>query len=267
MASDLETLQGTWHLASSEVDGTVLGPELISGASIVVTGDRFVSLGMGAPYEGTFVVDEKAKPKALDMLITGGHASGTQHAGVYKIADGTWTMCLAPAGAPRPRAFSCGPAGGFALQTFRRTPPRAGPTTSAAAAPSVSPFAAAAEASPFEGEWAMVSGVFNGATMAPDMVKWCKRVTTGDITKVLAGPNVMLEARFTLDLATTPWTIDYVNLGGADKGRSQLGIAELQDDVLRVCMSPPGRPRPAEFESRKGDKRSFTTWRRPTRTT
>ena len=108
----------------------------------------------------------------------------------------------------------------------------------------------------------MLSGVFNGAAMVADMVKWCKRVTRGDVTKVLAGPNVMLEARFTLDETTAPWSVDYVNLRGAEQGKLQHGIAEIDGDTLRVCMSPPGRARPDGFESRAGDKRSFTTWRR-----
>lgn len=262
MAGDWEKLQGTWHLSSSEVDGVALEPGLIADARIVVTGDRFEALGMGAPYEGTFVIDDTTKPKALDMVITGGHAAGTRHAGVYKLANGAWTMCLGAAGSRRPTRFACGPGGGFAVQTFhrQRRAPNAAPVAPSARAATKS--AAVRNTGPLEGEWSMVSGVFNGAAMAADMVKWCTRVTQGDVTTVLAGPNVMLEATFTLDLSSTPWSIDYVNLRGADKGKAQHGIAELLADTLRVCMSPPGRPRPDAFESRKGDQRSFTTWRR-----
>ena len=83
------------------VDGVMLGSELVVDARIVVTGNRFESLGMGAPYEGTFVIDETAKPKTLEMLITGGHAAGTRHAGLYKFSRGAWIRCLASAGAPR----------------------------------------------------------------------------------------------------------------------------------------------------------------------
>jgi uncharacterized protein (TIGR03067 family) len=262
MPNDLEKLQGTWHLSSSEVDGAVLGPELLANARVVVAGNRFESLGMGAPYEGTFAIDETAKPKTFDMLITGGHAAGTRHAGLYKFSRGSWILCLASAGALRPRTFACGPDGGFALQTFRRHPAAARIAKQPATLPTTSSSPISATTTPIEGEWSMVSGVFNGAAMVADMVKWCKRVTRGDLTRVLAGPNAMLEARFTLDETTAPWRIDYVNLRGADKGKWQQGIAEIDGETLRVCMAAPGQDRPDAFESRVGDKRSFTTWRR-----
>lgn len=262
MASDLEKLQGTWHLSSSEVDGVALGSELLSNARIVVTGDRFESLGMGAAYDGTFIIDEAAKPKALDMVITGGHAAGTRHAGVYKLANGAWTICLAAAGGARPSKFGCGSGGGFALQTFRRTPKVVAVEPTVHSAQATSTPTDTLRASPIEGEWAMVSGIFNGAAMTAETVKWCKRVTRNDITKVLAGPNVMLEAKYTLDDSVMPWSIDYLNVPGAEKGQTQHGIVSLDGDTLRVCMSPPGRPRPDAFESSIGDKRSLTTWRR-----
>lgn len=262
MANDREKLQGTWHLASSEVEGVVLGAESVADARIVVTGDRFESLGMGAPYEGTFEIDETATPKAFDMLITVGHAAGTRHSGVYKFSHGAWVLCLASAGAPRPRTFECGAQGGFALQTFRRRPTATRTASRPADTPAASPSPVTAGATPIGGDWSMSSGVFNGAAMPADMVKWCKRITRGDVIKVLAGPNVMLEARFALDETTAPWSIDYVNLSGAAKGKSQHGIAEIDGETLRVCMSPPGQDRPDAFESRAGDKRSLTTWRR-----
>ena len=261
MPSDLEKLQGSWQLAASEVDGVAFAPEQLANARIVITGDHFESLGMGAAYSGTFVIDDKAKPKGLDMVITGGHAAGTRHAGVYKFAKGAWTLCLAAAGAPRPKKFACSSDGGFAMQTFRRAE-AASPSADFGEAANVSTTPSDARTTAIDGEWAMLSGVFNGAAMADDMVKWCTRVSRGDITKVLAGPNVMLEARFTLDDAATPWSVDYMNLRGALKGKAQYGIADLSGDTLRVCMSPPGHARPSAFTSSPGDNRSLTTWRR-----
>lgn len=98
--------------------------------------------------------------------------------------------------------------------------------------------------------------------MNADMVQRAKRVTRGDITTVTAGGQVMLKARFTLDAAANPGTVDYVNLLGAHARKPQAGIYEWHGDVLTVCMSPPRKPRPSEFSSTSGDGRSFTTWRR-----
>ena len=115
-----------------------------------------------------------------------------------------------------------------------------------------------------EGEWTMESAVFNGAPMDAAMVAWVRRTTRGDVTKVVAGDQTMLHARFTLDATQPSNAIDYVSLAGANKGKSQQGIYELSGAALQICMAPPGKPRPREFESMKGDGRSFTTWRRAT---
>jgi uncharacterized protein (TIGR03067 family) len=106
----------------------------------------------------------------------------------------------------------------------------------------------------------MVSAVFDGVPMDPSMVAWCRRETRGDVTTVLAGPQVMLKATFVLDEPNG--AIDYVNLAGSSKGKKQAGIFDLQGDTLRICMAAPGKPRPTEFASSKKDGRSFTVWRK-----
>ena len=107
----------------------------------------------------------------------------------------------------------------------------------------------------------MVAAVFNGAVMAETMVKWCRRITRGHTTSVVAGPQVMLKAAFTLDESRVPQEIDYVNLEGANARKRQAGIVEMNEGILRICMSAPGKPRPREFASKPGDGRSYTTWR------
>ena len=115
-------------------------------------------------------------------------------------------------------------------------------------------------ATELEGDWRMISGIFSGNALDQDMVKWCKRITRGNITRVVAGPKTMLEASFTLNNTARPWTINYVNLYGATKGKTQAGIYELSGDTLKTCMSPPGEQRPSDFSSQSGDGRSYTTW-------
>ena len=107
----------------------------------------------------------------------------------------------------------------------------------------------------------MVSAVLNGAAMNEAMVKWCRRITRGNVTMVVAGPQVFVNATFELDNSRKPHAIDYVNLEGASKGKSQAGIFELIRDSLKICMSAPGKPRPVDFSSKIGDGRSYTAWR------
>jgi uncharacterized protein (TIGR03067 family) len=261
-------LEGSWTFESVQSGGSVMPREMTAAARITLTGERFVSEGMGAPYEGTLILDAGTSPRSLDMVITAGHAAGTRHLGIYEIDGARWTMCLAPAGANRPARFSSTASNGCVLQTLQRgrtekpagvTPRTPSSRRQAAGAPHAAGSASSTE---LEGEWAMVSGVFNGAVMSESMVKWCTRVTQADVTTVLAGPRVMLRARFSLDTTKQPWTIDYLNLEGSDRGKAQHGIAELDGDALRICMAPPGGARPNAFASSKGDKRSYTTWRR-----
>src|SRR2546430_1570707 len=52
MTTDVEHLQGTWQVVDLETEGQRMDPAVVAGARIVVRGDRFISLGMGATVEG-----------------------------------------------------------------------------------------------------------------------------------------------------------------------------------------------------------------------
>jgi len=258
MATDLDKLQGVWTVASLEVDGERMPADSLGNAQVVIERDRFKSVGMGATYEGRVEIDDTKKPKTFDLVFTSGPENGNRNPGIYKLDGDAWTLCLAMRGDKRPRKFVSEPDTGIALETLERGKR---PASKSKPAGAVAPAGSGAPTE-LEGEWAMVSAVFNGAPMDQNMVKWCKRVTNGNVTTVLAGPQVMLKAAFTLGHSTKPATIDYVNLAGAAKGKPQSGIYELSGDTLRVCMSAPGGPRPSDFSSKPGDGRSYTVWQR-----
>ena len=108
----------------------------------------------------------------------------------------------------------------------------------------------------------MLAGVMDGKAMDASLVQWVKRVTHGNQTVVIAGPQTMLKVEFTFDPSASPQSIDYLNLAGPYKGKSQQGIYKFEGDVLTVCVSAPGGARPARFESVPGDARTFTVWKR-----
>jgi uncharacterized protein (TIGR03067 family) len=277
MATDLDKLQGTWTVTSLESDGKKMPAKMVNGAQIVIQGRRFTSIGMGTSYEGTVQLRKLGKDlKGLDLLFTDGPPRGKRNRGIYRLQGDTWTICLSTDGGKRPSAFTTEPGSGLALETLERRnstrkparrPAPAKPSADADAAVVVGQRRIASSAPPtaIEGEWDMVSAVFNGAPMDESMVQWCRRITQGDITTVVAGPQTMLKARFTLDGAPDPRHIDYVGLHGATKGKSQAGIYELRGNSLKICMAPPGKERPEEFSSSPKDGRSFTTWRRSSR--
>jgi uncharacterized protein (TIGR03067 family) len=269
MKSDLEKLQGTWNITALESDGVKQPATVFSGAHIIIKGDQSESLGMGAVYRGKVTLDATKKPKHIDILFTEGHAKGMTNHGIYELGRDSWKLCLDTTGKSRPKTFATKSASGFALETLNRAPAGAkAASTAKVASPPTSKSAAGASKKSFgpatelEGEWAMLSGVMDGVPMDKSMVQWVKRITHGNESAVVAGPQTMLRVEFTHDPSKSPKTIDYMNLFGANKGKSQLGIYEFAGDILRFCVSPPNKPRPAEFSSARGDGRSFTTWKR-----
>lgn len=260
---DLEKLQGTWYIISLESNGQKMPAAAFDGAQIMIEDEKFTSIGMGATYKGKIEFDDSKKPKTFDLIFTAGPQKGTRNLGIYKLTGSSWTICLATQGTERPRKFATQPGTGIALETLERKPPAKERAKKAARPAASIDEEAARNGSPteIEGEWAMLSGVFNGQPLQPDWVKFCKRVTRGNVTTVVAGPQTMLKARFTLDTSKMPNAIDYVNLHGSNKNKSQLGIFECNGDELKICVSAPGKPRPNDFSSKRGDGRNYTVWK------
>jgi uncharacterized protein (TIGR03067 family) len=263
MNRDLDSLQGSWTVTTLEVDGQAMPAGMLGGVRIVVAGNRFTSSGMGAVYEGILELDASASPPRLDMKFDAGPEKGNTNLGIYQLEGDTWKLCLATRGTVRPASFASTPGSGFALETLQREGAPAarqakgqGPRKSAPATPAGGPV------SEFEGEWSMLAGVMDGKATDASLLKWVKRVTRGNQTTVVAGPQTMMKVEFTFDSSPAPQTIDYLNLAGAHKGKAQQGIYKFEGDVLTVCVSPPGAARPREFASVAGDGRTLTVWKR-----
>jgi uncharacterized protein (TIGR03067 family) len=53
------------------------------------------------------------------------------------------------------------------------------------------------------------------------------------------------------DSSTTPMTITMTCTEGEHKGKTLKGIAELQDDTLRICYSHPDQDAPKDFKTKE----------------
>lgn len=122
--------------------------------------------------------------------------------------------------------------------------------------------AAKADLAMFQGEWSMVSGLADGQGVPDAMLATGKRVCKDDETTVTLGGQLILKARFTLDPTQKPKAIDYEVTDGPTKGRKHLGIYEVEKDNLKFCFGSPGAERPTTFESKSGDGRTFSVWKR-----
>jgi uncharacterized protein (TIGR03067 family) len=252
MDRDLDRLQGAWTVTVLEMEGQTTPASMLAEARIVIKGDRFTTTGMGAEYGGTFVVDESSTPRRLDMKFDAGPERGATNLCIYELDGDRWKLCIATRGTVRPNAFVSPAGSGFAVETLTRggAPKKARRTRKAG------------PATELEGEWRMVSGVMDGKPMDASTVQWVKRVTRGNQTTVTAGPQTLMEFYFAIDAARSPASIDYTHTAGANKGKTQLGIYQLNGDRLTIFVAAPGAGRPEQFEAAPDKNGTLTVWKR-----
>jgi uncharacterized protein (TIGR03067 family) len=116
MTSDLEKLQGTWRIATLEIDGNAMP----ATGSISIQGDRFTTAAMGAEYSGTIQIDAAKRPKRFDLVFDSGPHTGSRSLGIYQLEGDSWRICLGFAGNPRPISFATAPGSGHAMETLVR---------------------------------------------------------------------------------------------------------------------------------------------------
>jgi uncharacterized protein (TIGR03067 family) len=124
------------------------------------------------------------------------------------------------------------------------------------------PDPAAKEMARLEGEWSMVSGEASGQSMPPEMVKTGKRVAKEGETTVTIGGQVYFKAKFKIDPTKKPKSIDYTMTEGPTKGKTHLGIYELDGDTVKFCFAAPGKDRPTDFTAKEGSERTSSVWKR-----
>jgi uncharacterized protein (TIGR03067 family) len=135
----------------------------------------------------------------------------------------------------------------------------------AVAAPSVlagQSEAAKQDMAQLQGEWSMATAGGGGQSVLGSMFKNSRRVCKGDETSVTVGGQLLMRATFSLDPSKTPKTIDYHVTAGSNSGKDLLGIYELDGDTVRFCFSAPGFARPTDFDSKPGDGRTASRWKR-----
>ena len=114
------------------------------------------------------------------------------------------------------------------------------------------------------GTWKAVSRETDGKKVPDSILK--EVVITRDEsgkTVIRRGDTVVLESTIKkLDTSKKPKTIDTLHTVGELKGKTVQGIYEIDGDMLRVCMAPPGRERPSEFSAKAGSGNSLVVYTR-----
>jgi uncharacterized protein (TIGR03067 family) len=123
------------------------------------------------------------------------------------------------------------------------------------------------ETNKLQGTWRVVEAERDGTKAPSDEIKKITLVIKGDKLTAKRTENAgkpeekNYEMSFTLDPSKNPKWIDVTYTGGERNGESSLGIYELKDDTLRICMSR-GTSRPMEFETKAESQRHMMVLKR-----
>jgi len=117
--------------------------------------------------------------------------------------------------------------------------------TAAAAALGTLGLAAAAppaadDGESIKGDWSAVSLTHNGQVTADIFVKAMSATFDGKGYVNRQRDAVAVEGTYTLSPEKSPKQIDFTIETGADKGKTQLGIYEIDGDRLKLCIARAG---------------------------
>jgi uncharacterized protein (TIGR03067 family) len=118
---EMEKLQGTWVMVSSERNGEALPDNQIKAFKRTIKGDEFtVARDAETVAKGTFTVDPSKSPKTIDVTITEGDNKDKKMLGIYEIDGDNHKVCYAPFGKDRPKEFSSKGEEGLVLSVWKR---------------------------------------------------------------------------------------------------------------------------------------------------
>ncbi|MBI3447450.1 MAG: TIGR03067 domain-containing protein [Acidobacteria bacterium] len=259
--SQLRELEGVWEFASLEIEGSAVPRAMLGSSRLVIDGDLFRTESPDAIYEGVFNIDVEVEPHHIDIEFVAGPEAGNWSYGIYELSRDSLTICLGLTGAKRPVRFATAPGSGHALETLVR---RRSGALKLDPEKAVTPFEPSPPEllAPLSGSWRPESVILDGQALPAEMLKYGKRVVTGNHTLVTFGGPPILDGLTRVDTSKEPWEIDYLHAAGMQAGKIQRAIARVDLGRAEFCMAPAGEPRPTRFDGKKGTGWSLSVWRR-----
>jgi len=112
-----------------------------------------------------------------------------------------------------------------------------------------------------EGSWVLSSGVDNGKKASDTKLK-DSRLTFEEDKHTVKVDGKTYKGTHTLDATKKPKTIDVMDTEGPFKGKTVLGIYELDGDEFKICYAAPGKDRPKDFSAKAGTGHHSHVWKR-----
>ena len=113
----------------------------------------------------------------------------------------------------------------------------------------------------FTGTWVFESVEVGGEKLALDALKGAGLTIDGNKFTAKEKEGAV-HGTYKVDLSKKPKTIDVTFSDGPEKGKTMLGIYELDGDTYKVCFDISGKERPTKFESKKGTMLVLETLKR-----
>jgi uncharacterized protein (TIGR03067 family) len=102
-----------------------------------------------------------------------------------------------------------------------------------------------------QGTWKFASVLDQGAEQPwPD---GNRLVITSDLMKIVYPKDDPMGWHYTIDPSKDPREMDWLAEETPGHPIRQLAIYSLDGDTLRICSTAAGKPRPTQFESKRGD--------------
>jgi len=120
MRPDLDKLQGTWDVVALEIEGARMDEGVFRGSRIVVKGDSFSTISMGATYSGKIRLNASASPAKLDLMFEEGPSAGMIQRGIYELSGDTLRVCFSTPGKERPSQLATKAGEGRTLAVWKR---------------------------------------------------------------------------------------------------------------------------------------------------
>lgn len=111
------------------------------------------------------------------------------------------------------------------------------------------------------GRWTPESAVLAGKPL-PDEIRKAIQLTLANGKYAVKAGDQVDEGTYTVDATKSPKTITIVGTNGPNKGKTILGIYEVEKGTLKVCYDMSGKAHPESFESKPDSQLFLATYAR-----
>jgi uncharacterized protein (TIGR03067 family) len=114
---------------------------------------------------------------------------------------------------------------------------------------------------PFQGTWKLAAFEVEGKQLDIDDFKETRLTVKGDAF-TMSTAAATYKGTFKIDAAKKPKTFDMSFSDGPEKGKTCLGIYEMDGDTWKLCIGLTGKERPKEFATKENSGHALEVLKR-----